>query len=108
MKRRLRRLIVFAGVLGLVMAVNVGVASADHGVDNPNSPFVDADAAPVSTFEEAVLAADEAPSPYPVGQNALGLDPNPDPHPGQFRGFGTGNAEAGITNNPNCPLHYLP
>jgi len=106
MKRRLRRLIVFAGVLGLVMAVNVGVASAHHGANAP--PFADADAAVVVDFDDAVLAADEAPSPYPVGQNALGLDPNPDPHPGQFRGFGTGNAEAGITNNPNCPLHYLP
>ena len=108
MKRRLRRLIVFAGVLGLVMVVNVGIASADHGVDNPNSPFADADAAAVVTFEDAVLAADEAPSPYPVGQNALALDPKPDPHPGQFLGFGTGNAGVAIANNPNCPLHYLP
>ena len=87
------------------MVVNVGIASADHGANAP--PFVDADAVAVSDFDDAVAAASLAPSPFPVGQNALGLDPNPDPHPGQFKGFDIGNAEAGIANNPNCPLHYL-
>ncbi len=38
MKRRLRRLIVFAGVLGLVMALNVGTAFA-HGNGATGSTF---------------------------------------------------------------------
>jgi hypothetical protein len=32
MKRRLRRLLVLASILALAMALNVGAASADHGV----------------------------------------------------------------------------
>ncbi len=93
MKRRLRRLIVFAGVLGLVMAMNVGAAFA-----HDNNRF----------------GADTEPGDVtaPVGSNALQNDPHPDPFPGQFRGFGlnggsSGNAVTAIANNPNCPAHWV-
>ncbi len=37
----------------------------------------------------------------PVGSNFF--DPT---HPGMFKGFDIGNAVAGITRNPLCPLHH--
>ena len=100
MKRRLRRLTVFAGVLGLVMAVNVGVASADHGL-NPNSPFG-------TTPGEAV-------SPSPVGSHLIGPGPDGPGAPGAINGFNfefgggvdpTNPAVIALANNPNCPFHY--
>ncbi len=106
MKKRLRRLIVFVGVLGLVKAVNVGTAFADHDANSP-------------AFGETV---GEAPSPGPVGQHIVpGSAPG---HPGADNGFdrlhdGDGNEIPGgpgtntsnpaviaLANNPNCPLHW--
>jgi hypothetical protein len=81
MRRLRRRLIVFVGVLGMVMALNVGVAFAH---DAP--PF------------EGVTAETAK---RPVG-NAM------DSTDGKFKGFDIGNAVAGITHSPICPLHYLP
>jgi hypothetical protein len=78
-KRRLRRLIVFAGVLGLVMAMNVGAAFAHP----ENAPFTD-------DPNGAVVFA-------PVGSV---LQPSVGTHPGNNGAF------VGIDNNPNCPLHY--
>jgi hypothetical protein len=98
MKKRLRRLIVFAGVMGLVMAVNMGVASADH----PH-------------FEGTTAATASA----PVGSHII--SPDAPGHPGADNGFGRiHNADGthstnfdnpavlALFNNPNCPLHYLP
>ncbi len=81
MRRLRRRLIVFVGVLGMVMALNVGVAFAH---DAP--PF------------EGVTAGTAK---RPVG-DAI------DKGHGKFLGFDNGNALVAIANNPNCPLHYLP
>ena len=80
---------VFAAALFLSLAsafLGVGVASA-HPAANPNFQGEHAD----------------DPQPSPVGRNAL--DPD---HPGQFKGFQDpeGAAVAGITHNPNCPLHH--
>ena len=69
MKRRLRRLIVFAGVVGLVMVVNMGVASATHG-ENENSPFVAAEENDVSPPADAMLT----PGAIPVGSHILAGD----------------------------------
>ena len=104
MKRRLRILVVLISTVAMVLMLNVGVALADHG-NNPNSPFAAAENNDVNPVADASLT----PSPFPVGQNALGLDPTtPGPHPGQFKGFVTGNAIAAIARNPNCPAHYAP
>ncbi|MCL1600969.1 MAG: hypothetical protein M3112_05475 [Actinomycetia bacterium] len=87
MKRRLRVLIVFAATIAMVMALNVGAASADHG-DNPNSPFG--------------ATAAEAPSPSPVGKHIA-----PENAPGHIA-FHKQPAQVvtALGNNPNCPLHY--
>lgn len=108
MRRLLRRLIVIASVTGLVMALNVGVAWADHGL-NPNSPFG--------------TMPGEAVSPSPVGSHLVSGDAPG--HPGADNGFGRlhdGDDEfgpgldgvdfdnpaiIGLTHNPNCPFHYL-
>ena len=80
--------VVLLAAAGLV--AGTGVASA-HSDSNPN-------------FQGA---HSDDPSPSPVGKNAF--DPE---HPGQFLGFAGvnpdtgGNAVAGITHNPNCPLHH--
>ena len=84
MYMRIKLMIVFVSLLTLVFALNLGVASA-HSPSNPNFQGEHAD----------------DPSPSPVGKNAF--DPE---HPGQFKGFDVGNAVAGITHNPNCPLHH--
>lgn len=84
MKLKMKVLILMGSLLLLVFAVNVGVASA-HPDSNPNFQGDHAD----------------DPHPSPVGQNAF--DPD---HPGKFLGFETGNGVAGITHNPNCPLHH--
>ena len=105
MKRRLRRLIVFAGVVGLVMAFNVGVASANHTGDatlwecsDPNGgpegvlcspgPGGIGVQDPVGTATFKVLA--------PVGNNvfARGLPAIP-----------ALLTKAQLVNNPLCPLH---
>ena len=106
MKRRLRRLLVFAGVLGVLMVLNVGAASASHG-DNPNSPFAEAEGisngAPGPISGEA---AETTPGSIPVG-TALGFVPGLAPelqdHPGlqNSQGF-----VPNLARNPNCPLHY--
>ncbi len=83
MRRLLRRLIVFASVLGVVMALNVGVAFAHPA------------------GAEHAFTANGLNDSAPVGSKAL--DPA---HPGQFKGFVTGNAEAAIANNPLCPAHH--
>ena len=60
-----------------------------------------------SNGAEHAFEANELDNSAPVGQNALQLDPTtPGPHPGQFKGFGTGNAVAAIANNPLCPAHH--
>ena len=96
MKKRLRRLIVFAGVLELVMDFNLGTAFADHTGGTqwtcnvaPDEGFcTDADKqgpASINAFE-------------PVGRHVF---------PGGVPiTEGAGNApRLGITNNPLCPLH---
>ncbi len=97
MKKRLRRLIVFAGALGVVMALNVGVALADHGANAP--PFEAADAFVVPDDGTPRDAAALTPGDAPVG---TALDPATGTHPGNNGAF------VGIDNNPNCPLHYAP
>ncbi len=97
MKKQLRRLIVFASALGLMMALNVGAAFADH----PGEPFVDANA----FGGHHHLAAAQTPGSAPVG-TALGFVPGgPQTHPGLINM--SDSAVAGIAHNPNCPLHYL-
>jgi 2-keto-3-deoxy-galactonokinase len=104
MKRRLTRLIVFAGVVGLVMVVNVGMASADHGANA--APFAEADAIADGTGPTSGVAAATTPGSIPVG-TALGfvpgLPPEEQDHPGlqHSQGF-----VPNLSRNPNCPLHY--
>ena len=104
MRRLLRRLIFIAGVTGLVMALNVGVAWAHHG-DNPNSPFAEAEAIADGTGPTSGVAAATTPGAIPVG-TALGFDPRlpqeEQGHPGLRNSKGFQN----LVNNPNCPLHY--
>jgi hypothetical protein len=103
MKRRLGRLIVFAGVVGLFMVLNAGVASADH----PGPPFEDANT--ISIDAPGPISAEAAgttPGNIPVG-TALGFQPGVPPaeqnHPGlqHSQGF-----VPNLARNPNCPLHY--
>jgi hypothetical protein len=95
MKRRLRVLIVFAGVIAMVMALNVGAASA-HDADNPNSAFYEAE------HKSDVMLT---PSPKPVGSHLL--DPAAPGHPGSENGFQSDSeAQENIWRNPNCPAHY--
>lgn len=86
MRRLFRRLIVFASVLGVVMALNVGVAFAHDG----GAPFP------------------------PIGSHLVSPGPGGPGAPGAINGFGfefgvgqdlTNPAVIGITHNPNCPLH---
>jgi len=122
MKKLLGGSVVFAGVLGLVMALSVGVASADHGDANENSPFAEAEA--IADFANCtttdVASCEEDPNPggpppwaeagsttpgaIPVG-TALGFTGvvTPDSHPGLVHSNGFQN----LSHNPNCPLHYL-
>ena len=103
MRRLMRRLIVIGSVTGLLMALNVGVALADHG-DNPNSPFAAAEAIADGTGPTSGVAAATTPGSIPVG-TALGFDPDgPNDHPGLQNSQGFDN----LSRNPNCPLHYLP
>ncbi len=86
MRRLFRRLIVFASVLGVVMALNVGVA------------FAAPDGAP------GLVPLDDA---RPVGDHLLGDVPGA---PGGENGFGNPNSNAlvAIANNPLCPAHPHP
>ena len=83
MRKRLSLLIAVASMVIVVFALNVGVVFAHE----PPAPAVDNAWAP-------------------VGQKAF--DPD---FPGKFLGFvgvnpdTNGNAVAGITHNPLCPLH---
>ena len=89
--------IVVGAVVATVMFVGMGtgVAFADHDA-NDHSPW--ADAIGTGGAADAILGGVGVP---PVG-NAI------DTTPGGFNGFGIGNAVAGITHNPNCPLHWAP
>ena len=104
MRRLMRRLIVIGSVTGLLMALNVGVALADHG-DNPNSPFAAAEAIADGTGPTSGVAAATTPGSIPVG-TALGFDPRlsqeEQGHPGLRNSKGFQN----LKRNPNCPLHY--
>ena len=104
MRKLMRRLIVIGSVTGLLMALNVGVALADHG-DNPNSPFAAAEAIADGTGPTSGVAAATTPGAIPVG-TALGFTGSvgPDDHPGLQNSKGFQN----LSRNPNCPLHYLP
>ncbi len=106
MKRRLRRLIVFAGVLGLLMVLNVGAALAFHG-DNAE-PFAEAEGISIGApGPESGAAAGTTPGNIPVG-TALGfvpgLPPEDQEHPGLVHGGVNGFQN--LSHNPNCPLHY--
>ena len=105
MKRRLRRLIVFAGVLGMVMALNVGVAFATNTGSGTEWTCKDTagaaegtlcgfpDREPVGQAAENTLA--------PVGSKIFA------------GGKGSDAARAALTdhaqlvNNPLCPLHEV-
>ncbi len=101
MRRLMRRLIVIGSVTGLLMALNVGVALADHG-DNPNSPFAEAEAIADGSGPASAAAAATTPGSIPVG-TALGFSPaGPNDHPGLVHSNGFQN----LKRNPNCPLHY--
>ncbi len=81
--------IVFVAALLLslaFMSLGAGAASA-HSAANPNFQGDHAD----------------DPHPSPVGRNFF--DPD---HPGKFKGLQDleGPGVAGITHNPNCPLHH--
>ena len=99
MRKLLRRLIVFVGVLGMVMVLNVGVAFAVHEGPSP-------------AFGPDVS---HAPSPGPVGSHLIGPGSDGPGAPGAINGFNfefgvgpdTSNpAVIAINNNPNCPFHY--
>ena len=99
MKKLLRRLIVFAGVLGLLMALNVGMASA-HPDNAPfgNSPDPAPGFAPVGSH----IVSPDAPG-HPGADNGFGRIHNPDgSHSTNFEN----PAIIGLSQNPNCPLHY--
>lgn len=89
-------------VAGFVFST--GVASAHHG-ENENGAWSDC--------ETRADGPECAPHWAPVGQNLLdpdfpgrdGLPGGPFDEPGVTPGY-QGNAVAGITHNPNCPLHW--
>lgn len=89
MKRSLRKLIVFASMLVLMMAMSTGVAYADHGGNSPH-------------FEDTTAETATA----PVGSHLLA--PGAPGSPGAENGFDNPNSGAfdAIAKNPNCPLHY--
>ena len=101
MNMRIKLLIVFASLLTLVFALNLGVASADHpgnGVqwtcDEPQgggTPCLPDDRNSIGPAAENALA--------PVGRNISGS--------GLENGFGNENSNAfdAIANNPLCPFH---
>ncbi len=104
MKKRLRRLIVFAGVLGLVMAVNVGVASADHGGGTEwtcnAGATVDGESCGGPGNQDLIGAATDNAF-APVGNNIA------DPARANVEADATtpSNFIAAISNNPLCPFH---
>ncbi len=88
MRRLLRRLIVFVGVLGVVMVLNVGVAFA-----HDNNAF------PATNGPGDVKA--------PVGSAIGPFPPNPAAtHPGAIH-MSDNVGEFAIAHNPNCPLHWI-
>jgi hypothetical protein len=106
MKRRLRILIVFAGVLGLVMALNVGAASATNTGD-PTAWTCDTGAVEINdgcggNQTPDGVAADNALA--PVGSHIADA--------GRTNGIlprgedGTGTTIIG--HNPLCPFHDAP
>ena len=108
MRRLLRRLIVFASVLGMVMVLNVGVAFATHG-DGGAAPFVAADDFVVTCNKLSDCpgtsnrdAAALTPGDAPVGSRII--PPTAPGHPA-FENQSPQVVTA-ITHNPNCPLHY--
>jgi hypothetical protein len=110
MKRRLRRLTVLFGVIGLVMAFNVGTAFADHTggtewtCDDPlNAPAGESCGGPTNTHDPIGPAAENAFA--PVGSHLL--SPTAPGNPGSVNGIQNpnGNAAIALINNPLCPLH---
>ena len=123
-----RRLLVFAGVLGVLMVLNVGVASADHGETAP--AFAEAEDNDFDTqtsrrtgveLNGPPADASLTPGAIPVGSALLppemGAEPPPG-NPGSLNGFlprsiaGGALEDSGaivaIAKNPNCPAHYAP
>ncbi len=87
--RSLRKLLVLLSMVVVLSMLSMGVAFAH------------------SSGAEAAFTANSLDNSAPVGSNALGLDPQPDPHPGEFNGFFNGsNAVNAIANNPLCPAHH--
>ena len=92
----MRRLIVFAGVLGLVMALNAGVAFAHDG--GAGAPFAPIGSRVVSVDAPGHKAADN-------GFDRFHKE-NGDEISNADGGTNLLNpAIIGITHNPNCPLH---
>jgi hypothetical protein len=108
MKRRLRRLTVLIGVIGLVMAFNVGTAFADHtgqGTDwtcntEPGGEYGEP-CPPPQTDKQGPAAVNAY---APVGSN---IGPNASPnHPGFENGIDGDNTPDDILfRNPLCPFH---
>jgi hypothetical protein len=97
MRRLLRRMAVLGSVVGVVMALNVGVALAH---DAP--PFAEAELIADGSGPKSAQAAATTPGAIPVG-TALGFSPGgPNTHPGLVHSNGFEN----LSRNPNCPLHY--
>jgi hypothetical protein len=97
MKRRLRILLTLASVWALVMALNVGAASAG---EHENGVWEDC--------TNRADCAEVAPHWAPVGQNLLDPDfagrhglPG-----GPYDGPEQGQAADNIGRNPNCPLYW--
>ena len=104
---RIKLLIIFASLLTLVFAVNVGVASADHpgGTEwtcdeaQNGGGCAPGDRNPIGPAADNALA--------PVGRNIS--DQGLLKAFGEVRGepftIGNGPADFGITHNPLCPFH---
>ncbi len=81
--RSLRKLLVLVSMVVVLSMLSMGVAFAH------------------TAGAEHAFNANDLDNSAPVGANCL----NPD-FPGECKGFDIGNAVAGITNNPLCPLHH--
>jgi hypothetical protein len=110
MKRRLRRLTVLFGVIGLVMAFNVGTAFADQTggtewtCDDPaNALAGESCGGPTNDQDLIGPAAENAFA--PVGSHLL--SPTAPGNPGSVHGIMNekSNAQTALINNPLCPLH---
>ena len=99
MRKRIGRLVVFASVLALVMAVNVGVALADH--PGGTNWTCDTGATEDGEFCDPADATTNGPAAEnalePVGRRVFA--------PGAPGTPGQAGLRNGIVNNPLCPLH---